>query len=186
MHRRLTNSLCHIPVSKKTGLSLLFSSQIRSMPLLWQAPPDRRGHAKNELGIWNKHHWCHVFIYFFTFISMILSSFWCLWKSISRLLISYSFKLLWRLVHIRSHWHSYILSLNSRNMFNYDTLLICFYFFFPSKYKKINHEHSIEIYFIQLLMSLFFVLFWHFKNKIRQKIQPDTPVTTSYSHLLSY
>lgn len=82
--------------------------------------------------------WCYFFIYF-KFSSMMVRNFndWRKKKkSISWLLISCSFKLLWRLVHIRSHWHSYILSLISRNMFNYDTLLICFYFFFLQNIKS--------------------------------------------------
>lgn len=72
--------------------------------------------------------WCY-FLFYFKFISMMVCNFNDWKKSILWLLISCSFKLLWRLVHIRSHWHSYILSLISRNIFNYDTSLICFYFF---------------------------------------------------------
>lgn len=65
----------------------------------------------------------------FKFSSMFWSNFNVSVKASQWLLIGCSFKLLWRSVHIRSHWHSYILSLNSRNRFNDNTLLICFYFF---------------------------------------------------------
>lgn len=58
-------------------------------------------------------------------------------------------------------------------------------FLFSSKYKKIDHEHSIEIYFIQFLMSCFFVS-QQFKNEIRHKSEPDAPVTTSFPDSLSY
>lgn len=118
--------------------------------------------------------WCYFFFYF-KFSSMMVRNFSDWKKSILWLLISCSFKLLWRLVHIRSHWHSYILSLISRNMFNYDTSLICFYFFFLQNIKKLVHEHSIEIYFIQLMScSLCFDI-----SKIKS-------VITSPHHSLSY
>lgn len=117
--------------------------------------------------------WCYFFFYF-KFSSMMVRNFNDWKKSILWLLISCSFKLLWRLVHIRSHWHSYILSLISRNMFNYDTSLICFYFF-SSKYKKLVHEHSIEIYFIQLMSC-----------SLCSDISKIKSVITSPHHSLSY
>lgn len=89
-------------------------------------------------------------------------------KSISWLLISCSFKLLWRLVHIRSHWHSYILSLISRNMFNCDTLLICFYFFPLQNIKSSWTFHWNILYTVDELLFVF----WHFKNKISDHLPP--------------